>query len=103
VSVPVSHEELRIEREPITDANRGAALSGGEITEQEHEIILHAEQPGLATDTVPVERVRIGTETVTGEQSVTGEVRKGADRGPRRHRRPGRPPPGTAAQLFVLA
>ena len=76
VTVPVSHEEVRVEREPITDANRDAAVSGAEISEEEHEVILHAEQPVVTTEAVPVERVRLGTETVTEQQSVTGEVRK---------------------------
>jgi uncharacterized protein (TIGR02271 family) len=76
VSVPVSHEEVRIEREPITDANRGDALSGPAISEEEHEVVLHAEQPVVSTEAVPVERVRMGTETVTETQNVTGQVRK---------------------------
>ena len=75
-TVPVSHEEVRIEREPITDANRGPATDGPAISEEEHEVVLHAEQPVVAKETVPVERVRLGTETVTGEESVTEEVRK---------------------------
>jgi len=33
VQVPVSREEVRVEREPITDANRGPALSAPEISE----------------------------------------------------------------------
>jgi len=74
--VPVSHEEVRIEREPITDANRGEALSGADITEEEHEITLHAERPVVSKEAVPVVRVKIGTETVTDEQTVTEEVRK---------------------------
>ena len=57
-------------------ANRGDALSGADISEEEHEVILHAERPVVATEAVPVERVRLGTETVTEEQTVTGEVRK---------------------------
>ncbi|MFI7601973.1 DUF2382 domain-containing protein [Actinoplanes sp. NPDC049681] len=76
VSVPVSREEVRLEREPITEANRGDALSGPEITESEHEVTLHAERPVVGTEAVPVERVRLGKETVTDEESVTGEVRK---------------------------
>lgn len=51
-------------------------MTGGEITEEEHEVILHAELPVVATEAVPVERVRLGTETVTEQQNVTGEVRK---------------------------
>jgi len=76
VQVPVSREEVRIEREPITDANRGDALSGADITEEEHEVVLHEERPVVATEAVPVERVRLGTETVTEQQTVSGEVRK---------------------------
>ncbi len=76
VSVPVSREEVRLEREPITDANRGAALDGPAISEEEHEVTLHAERPVVDTEAVPVERVRLGKETVTEEQRVSGEVRK---------------------------
>ena len=76
VTVPVSHEEVRVVREPITEENRGAALSGPEISEEEHEVVLHAERPVVTTEAVAVERVSLGTETVTEQQSVTGEVRK---------------------------
>ncbi len=76
VTVPVSHEEVRLEREPITEANRGDATSGAEITEAEHEVTLTAERPVVETETVPVERVRLGKETVRDEESVSGEVRK---------------------------
>ena len=76
VQVPVSREEVRVEREPITDTNRGDALSGAAITEEEHEVVLHAERPVVATEAVPVERVRLGTETVTEQETVTGEIRK---------------------------
>ena len=76
VQVPVTREEVRIEREPITDANRGDALEGPAISEEEHEVVLHAERPVVATEAVPVERVRLGTETVTEQEQVSGEVRK---------------------------
>jgi hypothetical protein len=66
----------RREREPITDANRDAAYSGGDITEEEHEITLRAERPVVSTEAEPVERVRLGTETVTGTETVSGQVRK---------------------------
>jgi uncharacterized protein (TIGR02271 family) len=75
-TVPVSREEVRLEREPITDANRGAARSGGDITEEEHEVTLHAERPVVSKESVPVERVRLGTETVSGEQEVSETLRK---------------------------
>jgi uncharacterized protein (TIGR02271 family) len=75
-SVPVSHEEVRLEREPITEANLGQAMDGPEISEEEHEVTLHAERPVVATEAVPVERVRLAKEQVTGEETVSGEVRK---------------------------
>ena len=76
VTVPVSREEVRIEREPITDANIGNATAGPAISEEEHEVILHEERPVVATEAVPVERVRLDTEPVTEDVEVTEEVRK---------------------------
>jgi uncharacterized protein (TIGR02271 family) len=75
-TVPVSHEEVRIEREPITDANRGDALDGPAISEEEHEVVLHAERAVVAKEAVPVERVRLDVDTVTEQQQVTDTVRK---------------------------
>ena len=75
-TVPVSREEVVVEREPITDANIGNAMAGGELTEEEHEVTLHEERPVVAKETVPVERIRLGTETVTEEQTVSADVRK---------------------------
>ncbi|MDP9796450.1 uncharacterized protein (TIGR02271 family) [Catenuloplanes nepalensis] len=75
-TVPVQREEVRLEREPITDANRDDALSGPAISEAEHEVTLHAERPVVRKETVPVERVRLGTETVEEEETVGGQVRK---------------------------
>ena len=76
VTVPVSHEEVRVEREPITDANRGAADAGPAISEEEHEVTLRAERPVVTTEAEAVERVRLGTETVREQETVGGEVRK---------------------------
>ncbi len=75
-TVPVSHEEIRLEREPITDANVDAATSGPDISEQEHEVTLYEERPVVEKEVVPIERVRLATETVTGEETVSEEVRK---------------------------
>jgi uncharacterized protein (TIGR02271 family) len=76
VTVPVQREEVRIEREPITDANRGEALDGPAISEEEHEVVLHEERPVVEKEAVPVERVRLDKETVTQKRQVTEEVRK---------------------------
>ncbi|QTG81329.1 DUF2382 domain-containing protein [Arthrobacter crystallopoietes] len=75
-TVPVSREEVRIEREPITDANAGAALSGPDLSEEEHEVVLREERPVVEKETVPVERVRLEKETVTDQETVSEEVRK---------------------------
>jgi uncharacterized protein (TIGR02271 family) len=75
-TVPVSHEEVTLEREPITEANRGDALSGGDLTEEEHEVTLTEQRAVASKETVPVERVRLGTETVTEQEQVDDTVRK---------------------------
>ena len=75
-TVPVSREEVRLEREPITDANRGEALAGGDITEEEHEVVLTEERPVVEKETVPVERVRVDKDTVTEQHEVDETVRK---------------------------
>jgi uncharacterized protein (TIGR02271 family) len=76
VSVPVAHDEVTLEREPITDANRGAAHDGPAISEEEHEVTLHAQHPVVDTEAVAVERVRLATQTVTNQETVGGQVRK---------------------------
>ena len=75
-TVPVSREEVRIEREPITDDNRDEALAGDDITEAEHEVTLHADEPVVQKEAVPVERVRLSTDTVTEDREITEQVRK---------------------------
>jgi len=75
-TVPISHEEVRLEREPITDANRDQALDGPPISEEEHEVTLRAERPVIEKETVPVERVRLDKEQVTENREVTEDVRR---------------------------
>jgi uncharacterized protein (TIGR02271 family) len=75
-TVQTSHEEARIEREPITDANVDSALDGPELSEEEHEVTLHSEEPVVEKRTVPKERVRLSTDTHTEEAEVSDEVRK---------------------------
>jgi len=76
VTVPVQREEVRVEREPITDANLDAATSGPTISEEEHEVTLREEEVVVDKRAVPKERVRLDTETVTEERQVSEEVRK---------------------------
>jgi uncharacterized protein (TIGR02271 family) len=76
VTVPVTREEVRLEREPITEANRGQAFDGPDISEDEHEVVLNEERVVVQKEAVPVERVKLGKERVTEQQQVTEEVRK---------------------------
>ena len=88
-TVPVSREEIRVEREPITDANIGNAMEGPAISEEEHEVTLRAERPVVEKEAVPVERVRMDKQTVTEQETVSADLRKeqieveGADEGRR--------------------
>jgi len=75
-TVPVRKEKAVLEREPITDGNVGAATSGPDISEEEHEVVLNEEQVVVQKETVPVERVRLGTEEVVEDATVTEQVRK---------------------------
>ena len=75
-TVPVQREEVRIEREPITESNVDEALEGSEISEAEHEVVLHEEQPVVEKKTVPKERIRLDKDTVTEEEQVSEEVRR---------------------------
>jgi uncharacterized protein (TIGR02271 family) len=75
-TVPVKREQVTLEREPITDANVGKAKDGPDISEEEHEVTLHEEEVVTEKRAVPKERVRLGKETVTEQQTVSEEVRK---------------------------
>jgi uncharacterized protein (TIGR02271 family) len=75
-TVPVQREEVRVEREPITDANIDAATDGPEISEEEHEVTLRAEEPVVEKRTVPKERVSLEKDTVQEERQVSDTVAK---------------------------
>jgi len=75
-TVPVRREEVRIEREPITDGNAGSATDGPAISEEEHEVVLHEEQPVAEKRVVPKERVRMDKDVETSEEQVSDTVRQ---------------------------
>src|SRR4051794_37858925 len=75
-SVPVQREDVRVEREPITDANADQALDGPEISEEEHEVTLHTEEPVVEKRTVPKERIRLDKDVRTDEETVSDDVRR---------------------------
>ena len=75
-TVPVKREEVRVEREPITDANVDRATDGPAISEEEHEVVLHEEEPVAEKRAVPKERVRLDKDTHTEEREVSDTVRR---------------------------
>jgi uncharacterized protein (TIGR02271 family) len=75
-TVPVRREEVRVEREPIHEGNVDQAVQGPEISEEEHEVVLHEERPVAETEAVPKERVRISAEERTDEETVSADLRK---------------------------
>jgi uncharacterized protein (TIGR02271 family) len=74
--VPVQREEVRVEREPITDANVGDAKDGPAISEEEHEVVLHEEEVMVDKQAVPKERIRLDKDTHTDEEQVSETLRK---------------------------
>ncbi|MDO5502672.1 MAG: YsnF/AvaK domain-containing protein, partial [Actinomycetia bacterium] len=77
VTVPVEKERLVVEREPIEgDGTRSAGSIGDGDGDVEEDIVLREERPVVDKETVDVENVRVGKETVTDDQTVTEEVRK---------------------------
>lgn len=74
VNVPVEREVARIEREPVSDANRDAALDGPALSEEDVEITLSEEEVQVSKKTVPKERVSLEKDVVTDEQTVTEDV-----------------------------
>ncbi len=75
-TVPVAREEVRIEREPITEANMDQAMAGAEITESVHEVVLNEEEAVATTRVTPKERIRVDKDTVVEEQQVAADLRK---------------------------
>ncbi|MFH8410469.1 PRC and DUF2382 domain-containing protein [Streptomyces sp. NPDC018019] len=76
-SVPVSHDEARIRREKISEADRRKGrtqqpkLGDGEV-----DVTLYEEQVVVRKENVPVERVRLETERVTEQQEINTEVHR---------------------------
>jgi uncharacterized protein (TIGR02271 family) len=75
-TVPVRREEVRVEREPVTEANADQALDGPAISGEEHEVVLHEERPVVDKEVVPKERVRLSAEERTDNETVSEELRK---------------------------
>ena len=76
ITVPVRREVAKLVTEPITDANRDRAMDGPELTENDHDVILHEDEVVVEKKVVPKERVRLETDTVEDERQVDETVRK---------------------------
>lgn len=74
-TVPVSHEELRIVREPLVPGAPGVPVVDA-LSEEVHEVVLSAERPVVQREVVPVERIRLTTQSVEGEETVSEQVRR---------------------------
>jgi len=75
-TVPVAREEVRVEREPVTESDVDQATRGPALSEDEHEVALHAEEPVVEKRVVPKERVRLDKETRVEDEPVSAELRK---------------------------
>ena len=75
-TVPVEREVLRVEREPITEANVDQAMSGPDLSSEEAELTLSEEEVVVEKRVVPKERVRLDKDVVTEERVVDETVRK---------------------------
>jgi stress response protein YsnF len=84
ITVPIRREEIRVEEVPIDAPDDGPGESL--ITEESpsttgtsglpSEIILHTERPVVTVEVVPTERVRLRTELVQGQETVTEQVQR---------------------------
>ncbi|GAA2829253.1 PRC and DUF2382 domain-containing protein [Nonomuraea rubra] len=72
-TIPLSHEEVVVEREPIRD---GQAAGTYEIQAEDREMILHEERAVVGKETKPVERIHVRKQDVQHEETVEGQVRK---------------------------
>ncbi|MEV7600743.1 PRC and DUF2382 domain-containing protein [Kitasatospora sp. NPDC089797] len=73
--VPVVRERVRVERMPVSDAER-ASLSEKEIAEAVEEVTLREERPVVRKYLAPIERVRLVVERYTEEEVVRDELRR---------------------------
>jgi uncharacterized protein (TIGR02271 family) len=74
--VPVRREKARLVVEPITGDDVDQALSGGDLTSEEHEVVLSEEVVDVNKTVVPKERVHLETEVEEREVAVDEQVRK---------------------------
>ena len=93
ITVPIRREEIRVEEVPIDEVDDGIGeslvpgaevygahsaepASAGTSRGLPEEIVLHTERPVVTVEVVPLERVRLRTELVEGQETVTGQVKR---------------------------
>jgi stress response protein YsnF len=88
ITVPIRREEIRVEEVPIDtpdvpgeslldDDRHDGELTGTAVGDGlPGEIILHTERPVVTVEVVPVERVRLRTEVVQGQETITEQVQR---------------------------
>jgi len=75
-TVPVRHEEVRLEREPITDADAGLVPPEPTSSDDAHDVVVHEEHLVIEKRVVPTERVRMRKETIIEDRpSPTNSAR----------------------------
>ena len=75
VEVPVTREEVRVERTPISE-EEAARLGNSEIAEGDASVTLHEDRVTVNKETVLVEKVGLNKEQVRGTERVSEEVQK---------------------------
>ena len=90
ITVPIRREEIRLEQVPIDAVDDGpgeSLLTDDRLGTSSPttsagpaglptEIVLHTERPVVTVEVVPTERVRLRTEVVQGQETVTEQVQR---------------------------
>jgi len=73
VTVPVSHDEVRVVREPIKAGN---STDGTVLGRDSIEIALYQDRVVVRKDIVGLEKIKLTTEPISEQRQVTGDVRQ---------------------------
>lgn len=74
VTIDVSHEEIRLHREPVSGA--AGSVTATRADRQPIVVILSEEQVEITKRVVPVERVTLHIDVVTDEKQISETVRR---------------------------
>ena len=76
LTVTLRKERFTVDREPVAEGEGGDHVGSTDFAGGEQEIVLYEEVPVVEKVLRPVERIRLGTEVSTRQETVGGEVRK---------------------------